>query len=207
MILSATKGTSFHLTTCSRYCSLPSFLLLFAPLSLSVGIQAALPSYYLCPAMHSGGGMLLSHASHAHSLLWHAAPSDNTFSIKGPRRWHTVKQLFLSVPTPHTLIFFLSTSQTNTTNHVGTQRTAAIQITSVWNIKVVYITEQQGTCTENKLQTHCRFVISVILDSFIYHLFIQVRILLSMHALCQHCFILRVRHSRLRAAEFCVDSC
>ncbi len=85
MILSATKGTSFHLTTCSWYCSPPSSLLspALAPLSLSVGSQAALPSYYLCPAMHSGGGMLLSHASHAHSLVWHAAPSDNTFSIRG----------------------------------------------------------------------------------------------------------------------------
>lgn len=85
MILSATKGTSFHLTTCSRYCSLPSSLLspALAALSLSVGSQAALPSYYLCPAMHSGGGMLLSHASHAHSLVWHTAPSDNTFGIRG----------------------------------------------------------------------------------------------------------------------------
>lgn len=84
MILSATKGTSFHLTTCSRYCALPSSLF---PLSLLfpslLAVRLPLPSYYLCPAMHSGGGMLLSHASHAHSLVWHAAPSDNTFGIRG----------------------------------------------------------------------------------------------------------------------------
>lgn len=122
MILSATKGTSFHLTTCSRYCSLPSSLPspALAPLPLSVGSRAcsALPSYYLCPAMHSGGGMLLSHASHAHSLVWHAAPSDNTFSIRGPRQWHTIKQLFLSLPTPHTPSF--GANRANVANNVGT---------------------------------------------------------------------------------------
>lgn len=53
------------------------------PLPLAAGRQDALPSYNLCPVLHSGGGMLLSHASHAHSSVWPAALPDNTFSIRG----------------------------------------------------------------------------------------------------------------------------
>lgn len=40
--------------------------------------------------------MLLGRASHAHSFVWHAA--DNTLGIKGPRQWHTIKELFLPLP-------------------------------------------------------------------------------------------------------------
>lgn len=110
MILSATKRNSFHLTTCSRYCSLSSSLLspALAPLSLSVSSQAALPSYYLCPAIHSGGGMLLSHASHAHSLVWHAAPSDNTFSTNAVAHNKTA----ILIATYSAYLFFSRNKQT-----------------------------------------------------------------------------------------------
>lgn len=83
MIRSVTVATSFHFNY--NVPSIPLALrpsLLAPPLCQPWGC-AALP--LSLPRDALGGGMLLSHASHAHSFVWHAAPPDNTFAIKGPR--------------------------------------------------------------------------------------------------------------------------
>lgn len=100
MIGSATVATSFHFN-----CSVPSISPLPSPLCWRSGC-AAFP--LSLPRRALGAGMLLSHASHAHSFVWHAA--DNTFGIKGPRQWRTIKQLFLSLPP----VCALSCHQANT---------------------------------------------------------------------------------------------
>lgn len=96
MIWSVTVATSFHFNY-----NVPSIPLALRSSLLAPSLCwrwgcAALP--LSLPRDALGGGMLLSHASHAHSFVWYAAPPDNTFTIKGPRQRRTIKLLFLSLP-------------------------------------------------------------------------------------------------------------
>ena len=194
MILSATKGTSFHLTTCSRYCSLslhlssPLLSLLFPSLSAvrllclpTISALRCTQEEECCSAMRhmhiAQCGMLLTQITH--STLGAKAVAHNKTAI---------------LIATYSTYSFLLTKQTNTANNVGTQRTSAIGITSVWNIMAVQITAQRGHRYQNTNTLQICYQRDPGL-CFFYHLFTQRRVLLSMHA-----------RTRLRAAECCATA-